>query len=77
MGYLNRIKRYLGKIFMKFERDEGSFIISFSLHFIKIFTRFSSDSYYEPHGLSWNESLRNKLSIGIKYLEKFTCYEEM
>ena len=51
MGYLNRIKRYLGRIFMKFERDEGSFKISFSVHFIKIFARFSGNSYYKPHSL--------------------------
>ena len=28
MGYLNMIKRYPGRIFMKFERDEGQAITS-------------------------------------------------
>ena len=29
MEYLNTIKRHPGRIFMKFEKDEGSFEISF------------------------------------------------
>ena len=40
MEYLNTIKRYSGRIFMKFERDEGSFeihtvcvLLGFSLNF--------------------------------------------
>ena len=40
MEYLNTIKRYPGRIFVKFEKDEGSFEISFCVHSIRIFTKF-------------------------------------
>ena len=42
MGYLNTIKRYPARIFMKFEIDEfkGSFEISFCVCSIRIFTKF-------------------------------------
>ena len=34
---------------MKFEEmDEGSFKITFCVHSIRIFTKFSGDPYYEP-----------------------------
>ena len=46
--YLNTIKRHPGRIFIKFERDKGSFEISFCVHSVRIFTKFSGDSYYEP-----------------------------
>ena len=48
---LNTIKRYLGRIFMKFERDECSLEISFCVRSIRIFTLFSGDSYYEQLAL--------------------------
>ena len=42
MGYLNTIKRYPARIFMKFETDEfkGSFEISFCVCSIRIYTKF-------------------------------------
>ena len=49
--YLNTIKRYSGRLFIKFERNKGSFEISFSWRSIKIFTNFLVDLYYEP--LAW------------------------
>ena len=33
---------------MKFERDKGSFKISFCVRSIRIFTKYSGDPYYEP-----------------------------
>ena len=50
-AYLNTIKGHPGRIFMKFERDEGSFKISFCVRSIRIFAKFSGDPYYEP--LPW------------------------
>ena len=38
--YLNTIKRYFGRVFIKFERVEGSFENSFGVHSISIFTSF-------------------------------------
>ena len=46
--YLNTIKRYSGRVFIKFERDKGSFEISLSVCSIRIFTNFSGDPHYEP-----------------------------
>ena len=40
MEYLNTIKRHPGRIFIKFEKDEGGFEILFCVHSIKIFTNF-------------------------------------
>ena len=40
---LNTIKRHSGRIFIKFERSEGSFEI------LGVFTKFSGTSYYEVH----------------------------
>ena len=51
MEYLNTTKRYPGKIFMKFEEDERSCEISFCVCSIRVFTKFSDDSYSEP--LAW------------------------
>ena len=49
--YLNTIKRYSGQTFIKFERDKDCYKISFCVHSIRIFTKFSGDPYYEP--LAW------------------------
>ena len=49
--YLNTIERYSGRIFIKFERDKGSFEILLCVHSIRVFTKFSGDPYYEP--LAW------------------------
>ena len=38
--YLIAIKRYSGRIFIKFERDEGSFEISLCVHSIRVLTKF-------------------------------------
>ena len=38
--YLNTIKRYFGKVFIKFERVEDSFENSFGVRSIRIFTSF-------------------------------------
>ena len=46
--YLNTIKRYSGRIFIKFERDEGGFEISLCVGSIRVFGNFSDDPYYEP-----------------------------
>ena len=46
--YLNTIKRYPGRSFIKFERNESSFEISFCVRSIRIFTKFPDDPYYEP-----------------------------
>ena len=35
-------------IFKKFERDDGSFRILFSVYSITIFAKFLCDSYHEP-----------------------------
>ena len=48
MEYLNTIKRYSGRLFIKFERDESSFENSFYVCSIRIFTKFLGDPYYEP-----------------------------
>ena len=42
---LNTIKRYSGRIFIKFERDDGSFEISLCVCSI---TKLSGDPYNEP-----------------------------
>ena len=49
--WLNTIKRYSGKISIKFERDEGSFEILLCVYSIRVFAKFSGDPYYEP--LAW------------------------
>ena len=46
--WLNTIKRYSGRIFVKFERDEGSFEISLCVCSTRVFVKFSGDPYYEP-----------------------------
>ena len=48
---LNTIERYSGRIFIKFERDEGSFETSLCVCSVRVFTKFSGDPYYEP--LAW------------------------
>ena len=40
MGYLNTIKRYTGRVFMKLERDKGSFKIPFCICSIRVFNKF-------------------------------------
>ena len=49
--WLNTIKRYSDRIFIKFERDGGSFEISLCVCSIRVFAKFSGDPYYEP--LAW------------------------
>ena len=49
--YLNTIKSYSGKIFIKFERDKGSFEIKFCVRSIRVFTKFLGDPYRKP--LAW------------------------
>ena len=41
--YLNTIKRYSGRIFIKFDRDEGSFEVSLCVRSIRVFTKFLGD----------------------------------
>ena len=47
MEYLAQSKRYPGRIFIKFERNESSFEILFYVCSIRIFTKFLVDPYYE------------------------------
>ena len=51
MEYLNTTKRHPGKIFMKFQRDEGNCVILFCVCSSRVFTKFLGDPYYEP--LAW------------------------
>ena len=45
--YLTTIKRYSGRIFITFERDDGSFEILLCVRSIRVFTKFSGDPYYK------------------------------
>ena len=38
---------------MKFERDEGSFRISFCVHYGRIFAKPFSNLYYKPLAIAW------------------------
>ena len=60
MQYLNTIKRYSGRIFIKFERDEGSFEILLDVCSIRVFANFGN-SYYEPLAYATHYDHKRKL----------------